>query len=87
MADGRHFWKKPLNRHLSDRLTDLEEMWQVDANCPPTGVQPLHFRNFRKPRWRVQPPSSKSQQSRHHLNGLTDFNEIWHGVANLPPYR
>jgi len=32
MADGRHFEKKPLNRHLSNRLTDFDENWHGAAN-------------------------------------------------------
>jgi len=56
-TDSRQF-KKPLNRHnyFSNRSTDFDEIWQGDADWPPTGERPLKFRIFQKPRWR-RPPS------------------------------
>jgi len=44
---------------LSNRLTDVAEIWRDDANWPPTGDRPLKFRIFQKPRWR-RPPSWKT---------------------------
>ena len=69
MADGRHFEKKPLNRHnyLCERLTDFDKIWHDDANWSPIGNKSIKFKNFQKPRWR-QPTSWKSQKSRYHSN-------------------
>ena len=52
------FWKKPLNRHLSNRLTDFDEIWYNDAYSILTADLPLKFRIFENPRWR-QPPCYK----------------------------
>jgi len=41
MADSRHFEKTVKSSYLSYRLTDLDEIWQGDANWPPTGDRPL----------------------------------------------
>jgi len=42
MADGRHF-EKMLNRHLSNRLIDLDEIWDSGADWPHTGGRSLKF--------------------------------------------
>jgi len=37
MADGRHFEKKTLNRHISatvNRLADFDKIWHNDAYWP-----------------------------------------------------
>ena len=31
MADGRFYEKKPLNRHVRNRLTDFDEIWHGDS--------------------------------------------------------
>jgi len=42
MAHSRHFEKKTVkSSYFSYRLTDLDEIWQGDANWPPTGDRPL----------------------------------------------
>jgi len=76
MADGRHFEKTVKSPYLSNRLTDFDEIWHGDANCPPTGDRPLKFRIFQKPR--CGPHREKPQKSRYHSSGLTDLREIWH---------
>jgi len=53
---GRHFEKTVKSPYLSNRLTDFAEIWQSEANWPPTRDRPLKFRIFQKPRWR-RPPS------------------------------
>jgi len=49
MADGRRFEKKPVkSSYLSNRLTDFDEIWHYDADCPRTGDRPLKFRSKTK---------------------------------------
>jgi len=41
--------------YLRNRLTDFDEIWHIDADCPPTGDISLKFRIFQKLRWRRPP--------------------------------
>ena len=52
------FWKKPLNRYICNRLTDLDKIWYIDAYWPLTANLSLKFRIFENPKWR-RPPSCK----------------------------
>jgi len=41
--------------HLSNRLTDFDEIWHTDVEWPLTGGISLKFSIFQKPTWRRQP--------------------------------
>jgi len=60
---GRHFEKTFKSPYLCNRLTDFDEIWHADADCPPTGGISLKFLIFQKPRWRPQ-PSYKNYKNR-----------------------
>jgi len=78
---GRHFEKKNVKSpYLRNRLTDFDEIWQVDAYWPPTGDISLKFR-FKKKQDGVGRHLEKPQKSRYHNNGLTVLREIWHDYA------
>jgi len=47
MTDGRHFEKKPLNRYLSNRLTDFDEIWHMTQIGPYRG-KTVKISNFSK---------------------------------------
>ena len=49
--------------YVRNRLTDFDEIWHDDANCPPTGDRALKFRIFKNPRWR-RPPFLKNHKNR-----------------------
>ena len=61
MADGCHFEKNPLNRHISATIRPILIKFGTvhgDASWPLAADQPLKFWIFKNPRWR-QPPSWK----------------------------
>ena len=66
--------------YICNHSTDFDEMWQGDANWPPTGERQLKYQIFQHPRWQP-PPSWKSQKSRYLSNGLTDLRKIWQDDA------
>jgi len=78
MADGRHFEKKPLKRHISATVGPMcDEIRHGDANLSATKDKPLKLYIFqKKTKWRRSP-----QKSRCHNNELTDLREIWHDYA------
>jgi len=47
MADGRQYENSYIAISLQ-RLTDFDELWHYDTDCPPTGDTPLKFRIFQK---------------------------------------
>jgi len=60
-------------------LTDFDEIWQGDADCPPPyRGQIVKISNFVKNQDGGGSHLEKSQKSRYHSNGLTDLREIWH---------
>jgi len=45
---GRHFEKTVKSAYLRNRLTDFDEVWHDDTDCPPTGDISLKFRIIKK---------------------------------------
>jgi len=60
--------------YLRNRLIDFDEIWQDDADWPPT---PFKFRIFKKKQDSGGRHLEKPHKSRYHKKGLTDLREIW----------
>ena len=68
--------------YLSNRLTDLDEIWHAGADWPSTGDISLKFQFFKK-QDRGGSHLEKQHKSRYHNKILTDLREIWHDNAKI----
>jgi len=53
MADGCHLEKIDKLPYLSNRLTDVHEIWHGDASWSSKPDRPLNILMFKNPRWRT----------------------------------
>jgi len=63
-------------QNLRNGLTNLYEIWYIDAKWVSLPLQPLKNLNFKNPGWRTA-AILKTVKSPYLCNRLVDFNEIW----------